>query len=112
MTNSSIWIMIISLGALTFMFRASFVMFLGNKEMPAYIQRHLRYVAVALIPGMITQQIAFPASLSGKIDVIWVIAAFTAILTSLRTKNPLSIMGVGACTYVILMGMRSFEILF
>ncbi len=112
MSNSAIWTLIISLGALTFLFRASFIVFLGNKEMPQNIQRYLRYVAVALIPGMIAQQIAYPASLGGKVDIIWVIAALTAILASLRSKNALIIMAVGASTFIILMAMRSYGILF
>ncbi len=102
MTEPRIWILILALSFVTYMLRGSFILFLGNRDMPEYFRRYLRYVAVAIIPGMIAGLVAFPASLSGQTNFIWMGATLAAFLTGLKWKNPLIIMLVGASAYIAL----------
>ncbi len=102
MTDLRIWTLIISLSLVTYLLRGSFIVFLGNRELPETMRRYLRYVAVAIIPGMIAGLVTFPASLNGQTNIVWMGATFAAILTGLKWKNPLIIMLVGAGSYILL----------
>ena len=112
MTDIQIWISIVGLGLLTIILRSSFIVFWGDRQMPDWLMRHLRYVAVALIPGMIAQMIAYPRSLNNQWDLVWVIAAGVALIAGIVFKNALASMLFGGSCFIILMGMRSYEILF
>ncbi len=102
MTDFRIWTTIILLSVLTFLLRGSFIVFLGDREMPMAARRYLRYVAVAIIPGMIAGLVSFPASLGGQTNAVWLGATLVAILTGLKWKNPLVIMLAGAAAYILL----------
>ncbi len=102
MTDFRIWTTIIALSVLTFMLRGSFIAFWGKRQLPEYIHRYLRYVAVAIIPGMIAGLVVFPASLDGSTNPSWLLATLAAVLAGLKWKNPLIIMLIGAAVYLIL----------
>ena len=49
----TIWIVIIGVGLGTYLIRFSFLGIIGSRELPEWFLRHLRYVAVAVMPGTI-----------------------------------------------------------
>ncbi len=102
MTDLRIWTLLIILSLLTFLLRGSFVLFMGDREIPDTARRYLRYVSVAIIPGMIAGLVSFPASLDGTTNMVWLGATAVAVLAGLKWKNPLVIMLFGAAAFGIL----------
>ena len=95
------------LGAIVLGYRASFIIFWGDRDMPQSAARHLRYVSVAIIPGMIAQLIAFPATQSAS-SIHWLVASVMALAAGLKTKSALWSMITGAATYIILLASPWF----
>ena len=54
-----IWIVIIGVGLGTYLIRFSFLGIIGSRELSEWFLRHLRYVAVAVMPGLIAALAAF-----------------------------------------------------
>ena len=50
--KTTLWIVIVGLGVGTYLIRFSFLGLIGGRELPEWFLRHLRYVAVAIRPGM------------------------------------------------------------
>ncbi len=80
MTDTSIWLTIIFLGIGTYLIRYSFVGFFGDKQLPAWLIRHLRYVPVAVMPGLIAPLTVWPAATGGELDPARLIAAASALI--------------------------------
>ena len=57
---SKIWPVIIGMAIGTFFVRYSFLGLLGDRELPEWFLRHLRYVGVAVLPGLIVPLILWP----------------------------------------------------
>lgn len=82
-----IWLVITVLGAGSFLLRLSFLGIVGNRTLPEWVLRHLRYTAVAVMPGMITPMILFPTATGGQFDIVRIGAALATIGISLWTRN-------------------------
>ncbi len=52
--TTTLWIVIVSLGIGSFLLRFSFLGLIGGRNLPEWCLRHLRYVAVAVMPALIT----------------------------------------------------------
>jgi branched-subunit amino acid transport protein len=64
--------------------------------------RHLRYTAVAVMPGMITPMILFPNATGGQFDMVRMGAAIATIAISVWTRNAmLTIFGGAAVLFTL-----------
>lgn len=100
-TPQNLWIIIIALGAGSFALRFVFLGIVGNRPMPAWVLRHLRYTAVAVLPALIAPLIMWPAATNGAIDAPRLAAAGMTLLIGLVTRNLLAAMICGAATLYI-----------
>ncbi len=91
-----IWLIILILGIGTFALRYSFLGLIGNRELPDWALRHLRYTAVAIMPGMIAPMILFPAAADGALDPLRMSAAGATIVAGLLSRNVVVAILVGA----------------
>ena len=66
MSVVTIWGVILALGAGTFLIRFSFLGLIGRKPMPEWVLRHLRYTAVAVLPGLVAPLVLWPAATGGE----------------------------------------------
>jgi len=55
--------------------------------MPAWVLRHLRYTAVAVMPGLIAPLTVWPAATGGETDPARLIAAFVAFAVGIGTRS-------------------------
>ncbi len=95
-----IWGIILGLGAGSYLLRLSFLGLIGNRPMPEWVLRHLRYTAVAVMPGLITPLILFPQATDGQIEPVRLGAALATIAISLWTRNAtLTILGGSAVLF-------------
>jgi branched-subunit amino acid transport protein len=101
--SSTIWTVIIVLGLGTFAIRYSFLGLIGGREMPPWVLRHLRYTAVAVLPGLVAPLVIWPAATGGEPDPARMAAAAMTLAVGLWTKSVLWAMGAGAVTlYAVL----------
>ncbi len=87
LNSGAIWIVIISLGIGTYLIRFSFLGLIGSREMPEWFLRHLRYVAVAVMPALITPLILWPKATQGEPDPARLIAALMAFFIGIKFKS-------------------------
>jgi branched-subunit amino acid transport protein len=96
--TSTLWIVIIGLGVGSFCLRFVFTGLVGDRAMPDWLLRHLRYTAVAILPALVAPQVIWPAATDGAFDIPRASAAAMALLVGLFTKNVLMAVFSGALT--------------
>ncbi|MGY3437835.1 MULTISPECIES: AzlD domain-containing protein [unclassified Marinovum] len=95
-TTFETWAVIIGLGIGSFLLRFSFTGLVGEKTMPDWVLRHLRYTAVAILPGLVAPLVVWPAATGGAPDAPRLIAAAVTIAVGLVTRNVLAAIFAGA----------------
>ena len=105
-TTTQIWLVIVGLGLGSYLLRLSFLGIIGDRDLPEWVLRHLRYTAVAVMPGMITPLILFPQATGGTLDATRMGAAVATIAISLWTRNTtLTIFGGAAVLFALHFGL-------
>ncbi len=100
LSDLQIWTIIAGLGAGSYLLRLSFLGLIGDRALPPWLLRHLRYTAVAIMPGLITPMIAFPQATDGQLDPVRLGAAAATVAISLLTRNTaLTILGGAAVLF-------------
>lgn len=93
-----LWIFIIALGLGSFGLRFVFLGLVGNRPMPAWLLRHLRYTAVALIPALAAPLVLWPAATDGAPDPARLLAAAVTLAMGYLTRNVVLAIAAGAIT--------------
>lgn len=93
-----IWLIIILLGAGTFLIRFSFLGLIGSRKLPEWVLRHLRYTPVAVLPGLIAPLVLWPGATDGEPDPARLMAAVATVGVGLATRNVLAAIFAGAGT--------------
>ncbi|RMC36573.1 AzlD domain-containing protein [Paracoccus alkanivorans] len=97
-SDLTIWVVIILLGIGTFLIRWSFLGALGNRDLPQWFMRMLRYTPVAVLPALVAPLVMWPAATGGQPDPARLSAAAVTVAVGVLTKNIiLAILG-GAIT--------------
>jgi branched-subunit amino acid transport protein len=74
-----LWITIIALGLGRFGLRFIFLGIIGDRALPEWVLRHLRYTAVAVLPALVAPLVVWPAAGGGEADPARVGAAVVAL---------------------------------
>ena len=99
----SIWLAIAGVGAVTFLMRASFIVFADPHRFP-----HLFRQALAFVPPAVLAAIVAPGLLlqDGALDPSWrnprLAAGLVAIAVAARTRSTLATCAAGMCTLWLL----------
>ena len=96
--NTTIWIVIIGMAFGSFALRFVFIGFVGGREIPAWLLRHLRYTAVAIIPALVAPLVIWPTATGGTPDPARLAAAGVTIAVGVWTKNVIAAILSGAAT--------------
>ncbi len=96
--KTTLWIVIIGLGLGSFFLRFVFTGLVGDRAMPPWLLRHLRYTAVAVLPALVAPQVLWPTATGGETDPSRLAAAAAALAVGLITKNVIGAMLAGGCT--------------
>jgi branched-subunit amino acid transport protein len=98
-----IWLVILVLGAGTFLIRLSFIGLVGERQLPDWATRLLRYVPVAVMPGLVAPLVVWPQATGGAPDPARLIAAVAALAIGAATRSVLgSIAGGMVALYLAL----------
>lgn len=102
-TDAQIWGIIAALGVGTFLIRFSFLGLIGDRKLPDWVLRHLRYTPVAILPGLVAPLVLWPAATNGEPDPARLAAAATTIAVGYLTKGVVRAMLSGVA---VLYGMQ------
>ena len=93
----TLWIVIIGLGVGSFALRFAFLGLVGDRPLPPWLLRHLRYTAVAILPALCAPLVVFSGE-EGATEPSRVLAGLATILAGWVTKNVFAALGAGAGT--------------
>ena len=99
---TSLWIVIIGMALGSFALRFVFIGLVGNRPLPPWLLRHLRYTAVAILPALVTPLVIWPNATGGLTDPARLAAAVVTIMIGYLTKNVIAGMVSGAGTLLAL----------
>ena len=103
LSDPHIWLIIVVLGTGTFVIRFSFLGLVGDRSLPAWLLRLLRYTPVAVMPGLVAPLILWPPATSGETDPARLAAAAAALGVGLWTKNVVAAVAAGLLTLYTLL---------
>ena len=93
-----IWLVIVLVGAGTFFMRYSFLGAIGNRPMPEWLLRLLRYTPVAVLPALATPMVLWPAATGGQPDPARLAAAAATVVVGVISRSALAAILAGAAT--------------
>lgn len=93
-----IWVVILGLGLGSFAMRFSFLGLIGDRKMPPWFLRHLRYTAVAVLPGLVAPAVIWPAATGGEPDPARLAAALVTCVAGYLSRNVMVAVIAGAVT--------------
>jgi branched-subunit amino acid transport protein len=97
------WLAIVVIGAFTFATRLSFILLLGNKEIPTVVTRALRLVPPAVLSAIIFPEVLRPGrQLDLSLGNERLLAGLLAALIAWRTRNIFLTIGVGMAALLLL----------
>jgi branched-subunit amino acid transport protein len=101
--DARIWTVIVVLGIGTFLIRYSFIGLVGDRALPTWATRLLRYVPMAVMPGLVAPLVVWPQATGGQPDPARLIAAAVALAIGAATRSVLgAIVGGMGALYLLL----------
>ncbi|MCZ4353146.1 AzlD domain-containing protein [Roseovarius aestuarii] len=98
-----LWVVILGLGIGSYALRFVFIGLIGDRQLPEWVLRHLRYTGVAVIPALIAPLVVWPAATDGQMDAPRFIAALVTLSVGLAFRNVIaSVLAGGATLYLFL----------
>ncbi|CAM3355307.1 AzlD domain-containing protein [Paracoccus nototheniae] len=94
----TIWTIILVLGVGTYLIRWSFLGVLGQRELPGWVLRMLRYTPVAVLPALVAPLVVWPAATGGATDPARMAAAAATVAVGVVTRNVMLAILAGAIT--------------
>ena len=96
--TATIWTVILGLGVGSFALRFAFLGLIGDRTLPDWVLRHLRYTAVAILPALIAPLVLWPDATGGELDPPRLAAAAATVGIGALTRNVFAAIGAGAGT--------------
>lgn len=98
--RAELWFVIFALGIGSFLMRFVFLGLVGSRPLPAWLLRHLRYTAVAVIPALVAPLVIWPRATEGETDPLRLTAAAAALAAGYIGKNVIYGMIAGALVMI------------
>ena len=94
----TVWFVILALAVATYLIRFSFLGLLDGEKMPGWMERHLKFVGVAVMPGIAAPAVFWPEATGGEPDLARLLAATVALLVGIWRRSLLSSVAGGLVT--------------
>lgn len=85
-STTEIWIVILGMAAGTFLIRFSFLGLVGDRPLPAWLLRLLRYTPVAVLPAVVAPMLL---GAKAETDPLRLFCAAVTVIVGIWTKNVL-----------------------
>lgn len=103
MDDATVWTVIVLLGLGSYALRFFFIGIVGDRPLPEWLLRHLRYTAVAILPGLVAPLVLWPAATDGQPDPARLVAAAATVIAGGLTRNVIAaILSGGVTLYLML----------
>lgn len=102
-----IWTIIIFTAIGSYGLRFLFLGFVGDRAMPEWVLRHLRYSAVAILPALVAPLVVWPEATGGELDPPRLAAAAATLVVGLWFKSVLGALLAGAGTLYLMLSLFS-----
>ncbi|MFN3208224.1 MAG: AzlD domain-containing protein [Roseovarius sp.] len=103
MDDATVWTVIVLLGLGSYALRFFFIGIVGDRPLPEWLLRHLRYTAVAILPGLVAPLVLWPAATDGQPDPARLMAAAATVIAGGLTRNVIAaILSGGVTLYLML----------
>lgn len=103
--RTTLWLIIAGLGIGSFGLRFVFLGLVGDRELPEWALRHLRYTTVAILPALIAPLILWPRGAGGEFEPVRFSAGMATLAVAYVTKNVIAAMLTGAAILGIGLGL-------
>ncbi|MEZ5714339.1 MAG: AzlD domain-containing protein [Paracoccaceae bacterium] len=87
--KATLWTVIAGLALGSFALRFLFLGLIGNRPLPPWVLRHLRYTAVAVIPALVAPMVMWPKATGGETDPARLAAAAAVLAVGVLTRSVL-----------------------
>lgn len=104
---AEIWLIIAIMGVGTFLIRFSFLGLIGDRPLPSFVLRLLRFTPVAVLPGMVAPLVLWPAATQGVTDPLRILAAVATVAVGVWARNVLWAIVAGAVTFYAGLGLTA-----
>lgn len=98
---AKIWLIIALLGVGTYLIRFSFLGLIGDRPIPPFITRLLRFTPVAILPAMVAPLVIWPSATGGQTEPVRLIAALVTVVVGLTTRKVILSLVVGAVVFEV-----------
>ncbi|SER67590.1 Branched-chain amino acid transport protein [Tranquillimonas rosea] len=99
--DAKVWLVLALLAVGTYLIRLSFLGLVGNRRLPDWLARTLRFTPVAVLPALVAPLILWPEATGGTFDPVRGAAAATTVGVGLVTRN--TVLAI-VCGGVVLFG--------
>jgi len=86
-SDAEIWLIIALMGVGTYLIRFSFLGLIGDRPMPPFVLRLLRFTPVAVLPGMVAPLALWPSATGGEPDAVRLAATLATLVVGVWRKN-------------------------
>jgi branched-subunit amino acid transport protein len=93
--SARLWAVILGLGAGTYLIRFSFIGLVGDRQLPEWTMRLLRYVPVAVMPALVAPLVMWPQATGGAPDPARLAAALAALAFGAWRRSMLGAIAAG-----------------
>jgi len=100
-----LWVIILALGLGSFAIRFAFLGIVGDRALPEWMLRHLRYTAVAILPALVAPLVVWPAATGGAPDAPRMLAALATLVVGYLTKSVIWGIFAGGASLLLLVGL-------
>lgn len=97
-SDATVWLVIVLLGAGTYLIRFSFLGLVGDRSLPTWLLRALRFTPVAVMPGLVAPLVLWPQATGGAPDPARIAAAVATVLVGVATRNVVASVLAGMAT--------------
>lgn len=101
--RAELWTVIIGLGIGSFLLRFAFLGLVGNRQMPEWLLRHLRYTPVAVLPALVAPLILWPGATGGETDPARLTAALVTLAIGVFLRRTLLAIVCGLVTLYLML---------
>lgn len=105
--RSTFWTVVPLLAIGTYAIRFSFLGTLGNRPLPAWLTRALKFTAVAILPALVAPGVLWPAATGGVPDPARLTAAVVTLATGIVTRSTMWAIAAGAATLYAMLWLMS-----
>ena len=85
--TARIWVVMVAVGIGTYFIRYSFLGLVGDRPLPEWLLRALRYVPVAVMPALVAPLVVWPAATDGHPDPARMLAALAALAVGAAMRS-------------------------